>query len=192
MPFDDLVGARRGFIDGIEAARSDVLRAVKLVASAFSDGRTLFICGNGGSAADAQHMAAEFVGRFGKERSGLPAIALTTDTSALTAIANDWDYAYVFRRQLEALGLRGDVIIGISTSGASKNVLEAFAHARSVGISTIGIVGVRDCELAQLSDVLISVSASKEFTPIVQEKQLAIEHMICELVEDELRVAGVV
>lgn len=181
----DLLEERQGFDEALRTAMHDVALAAALIGNAFRKGGKLLICGNGGSAADAQHMAAEFVGRFERDRPGLPAISLSTDTSALTAIGNDWEFSYVFRRQLEALGRRNDVLLGISTSGKSSNVLEALAHARTMGVRTIGLVGRDGGDMAQHCDVLINVGGQR--TPIIQERMLAVEHMVCELVEEGLR-----
>lgn len=184
---DSLIREREDFITFLSGARYDITKAVSEISLAFKRGNKLLICGNGGSAADSQHMAAEFVGRFEKDRAGLPAIALTVDTSAITAIGNDWSFDYVFRRQLEALGQRNDVILGISTSGKSRNILDALAHARDMGLKTIGLVGRNGGDMPSVCDVLINVYGER--TPIIQERQLAIEHMICELVEDQLRTS---
>ena len=127
-----------------------IISAAESIISAFKSGHKLFFCGNGGSAADSQHIAAEFVGRFQKERKAWPAIALTTDTSALTALGNDYTFDIVFSRQLQALGQKGDVLIAISTSGNSKNVLEAVKQAKAMGITTIGVTGGKGGQLAGL------------------------------------------
>lgn len=161
-----------------------IVASAKTIIEAFKHGHKLFFCGNGGSAADSQHIAAEFVGRFQKERKAWPAIALTTDTSALTALGNDYTYDIVFSRQLEALGQKGDVIIGISTSGNSKNVLEAMKKAKELGIKTIGVTGGAGGQLASLCDLTIIASSSK--TARIQESHLCVFHSICQLVEDEL------
>jgi rfaE bifunctional protein nucleotidyltransferase chain/domain len=165
---------------------SDELEAAgRALVAAFRAGRKVLIFGNGGSAADAQHMATELVGRFlVPERRALPAIALTTDTSALTAIANDFGFERVFARQVEALGLRGDVAIAISTSGESPNVLEGVREARSRGLFTIGLVGPGPSELERLVD--LPVVARDAAGPAIQEAQLAIEHALCAHVEREL------
>jgi rfaE bifunctional protein nucleotidyltransferase chain/domain len=148
------------------------------------DGK-LLVFGNGGSAADAQHLAAELVGRFElAQRRGLPAIALTTDTSALTAIANDFGFAHVFSRQVEALGRRGDVALAISTSGSSPNVIEGVAAARRGGLRTIGLVGASNSELARIVDVAVVVAG--ENAAAVQEAQLVLEHRMCRAVEERL------
>lgn len=143
----------------------------------------ILLCGNGGSAADSQHIAAEFVGRFVKERCGLPAIALTTDTSILTAIGNDYGYNEVFRRQVEALGRKGDVLIGISTSGNSVNVVKAFEQAVKQGITTLAFTGAKESKMSELADVTIRVPAP--VTARVQECHIMIGHIICEAVDED-------
>jgi D-sedoheptulose 7-phosphate isomerase len=158
--------------------------AAERIISALKDGHKLFFCGNGGSAADSQHIAAEFVGRFQKERKAWPAIALTTDTSALTALGNDYNFDIVFSRQLQALGQKGDVLVAISTSGNSKNVLEAVRQAKTLGITSIGVTGGNGGQLAGLCDIVITAASSK--TARIQESHLVIFHTICELVENTL------
>jgi rfaE bifunctional protein nucleotidyltransferase chain/domain len=168
---------------GVDAGELE--RAGQALCAAFRAGRKVLIFGNGGSAADAQHMATELVGRFlVPERRALPAIALTTDTSALTAIANDFGFERVFARQIEALGVRGDVAIGISTSGASRNVLEGVREARARGLTTIGIAGPGPSELAQIVELPVVARSAKG--PAIQEAHLAIEHALCAFVEAEL------
>jgi D-sedoheptulose 7-phosphate isomerase len=157
--------------------------AAKIVDCYLLGGKTIFF-GNGGSSADAQHMAAEFLGRYLKERRALPSIALTANSSAMTAISNDYGYDHTFRRQLEAWGKKGDVAIGISTSGNSKNVVEAAKHARANGIFMISFVGKNKCELDSLSDICIKVPSAE--TPRIQEMHELILHTICEMVENEL------
>jgi D-sedoheptulose 7-phosphate isomerase len=166
-----------------DACAVDILRAAHTIAGAFRAGGKLLICGNGGSAADAQHMAAEFVSRLSLdfERPGLAAIALTTDTSILTAYANDFDFDGVFARQVQALGRAGDVLLGISTSGSSVNVVKAAECARALGITVIALTGDRGT-LAEMADVAIRVPATAS-TAHIQEAHLAIEHVICHLVE---------
>ena len=154
------------------------------VLKAFKNGHKLLLCGNGGSAADAQHIAAEFIGRFKRERQSLPAIALTTDTSILTAIANDYHYDVVFARQVEGLGQKGDVLIAISTSGNSKNVLEAVLEARKMGLVTIGFTGQAGGRLKDLADICFMAEAVN--TPHVQEVHITALHAISEAVEDTL------
>ncbi len=161
-----------------------IIAAAELIISAFKNGHKLFFCGNGGSAADSQHIAAEFVGRFQKERKAWPAIALTTDSSALTALGNDYSFDIVFSRQLQALGQKGDVLIAISTSGSSKNVLEAVKQAKSMGMKSIGVTGGKGGHLATLSDIAIIAASPK--TARIQESHLVIFHTLCELVENSL------
>ena len=161
-----------------------IIAAAEAVISAFKGGHKLFFCGNGGSAADSQHIAAEFVGRFQKERKAWPAIALTTDSSALTALGNDYTFDIVFSRQLQALGQKGDVLIAISTSGNSKNILEAVKQAKALGIISVGVTGGNGGQLADLCDIAIVAASSK--TARIQESHLVIFHTICELVENTL------
>jgi len=179
------------FADSIEVKQatlkknlSQMIDAAQVIITAFKSGHKLFFCGNGGSAADSQHIAAEFVGRFQKERKAWPAIALTTDSSALTALGNDYSFDIVFSRQLQALGQKGDVLIAISTSGNSKNVLEAVKQAKLTGITTIGMTGGTGGPLASLCDIPIIAASSK--TARIQESHLVIFHTICELVENTL------
>lgn len=145
-------------------------------------GGKIFLFGNGGSAGDAQHIAAEFVGRFVKERKGLPAIALTTDTSAITAIANDYGYRDIFSRQLEALVNPHDVIIAISTSGNSENVIKGVEYAKSIGCKVISFTGHKGGKLAEISDVNLNVPSNT--TARIQEMHILIGHIICELVDE--------
>lgn len=149
-------------------------------------GKKILICGNGGSAADAQHLAAEFVGRYETERKALPAIALTTDTSALTAIANDYGFERVFARQVEALAAAGDLLIAISTSGDSPNVNAAVMSARQIGCKTIGLTGASGKKLASLCDASILISETR--TARIQEAHIAIAHVWCEKVDAEFKI----
>jgi len=160
-------------------------RAVGLVGDALAAGGKVLLFGNGGSAADAQHIAAELVGRFNGDRRALPAIALTTDTSALTAIANDFGYDAVFARQVEALGTKGDVALALSTSGRSPSVLRAVEACRARGITTIGLTGGTGGTLAGMVDVSLRVSDSTHSARI-QETHILVGHVICELVERRL------
>jgi D-sedoheptulose 7-phosphate isomerase len=154
------------------------------LAGALRGGRKIFFFGNGGSAADAQHLAAELVGRFERERRALPAIALGTNTSTLTAIGNDYSYEAVFARQLEALSSPGDVAVGISTSGRSPNVISAVRAGRKAGVITVGMTGLRGDELAASADYCVRVPSDK--TPRIQEAHILIGHILCEIVEEEL------
>lgn len=166
------------------ALKNDIVKAASMLAAAIKSGHKLITAGNGGSAADAQHMAAEFVGRFLIERPGLPAIALTTNTSALTCIVNDYPPETVFSRQMAALGNAGDVFIGFSTSGNSKNVVEAIKAAKAKGVKTIAITGEGGGAMGKVADMTLAVP-SKE-TPRIQEAHVLILHVICELVDNEV------
>ena len=163
---------------------AQIAKAAQAVLAAFKSGHKLFFFGNGGSAADSQHIAAEFIGRFQKERKAWPAIALTTDSSILTSLGNDYSFDIVFARQLEGLGQKGDVAIAISTSGNSKNVLAGVKQARAMGISTIGVTGGTGGQLASACDIAIIAASSS--TARIQESHLCIFHAICEIVENAL------
>ena len=169
----------------LEENADALARAVELVGDALAAERKVLLFGNGGSAADAQHIAAEFVGRFARERRALPALALTTDTSALTAIANDSGYEHVFARQVHALGVAGDVALAISTSGRSPNVLRAVEACRERGVRTIGLTGGDGGPLATMVEVSLRVSASTHSARI-QETHILVGHVICELVDRRL------
>jgi D-sedoheptulose 7-phosphate isomerase len=157
---------------------------VTLIVECFQTGHTLFICGNGGSAADAQHIAAEFIGRFLLKRKGLPAIALSTNPATLTAWTNDHEFETVFSRQVESLGKPGDILWGISTSGKSKNVLHALKTAQSLGMFTIGMVGNNGGMMQEFVDSPLFVE--NQDTPCIQEIHLLTYHRICEQVELQL------
>jgi D-sedoheptulose 7-phosphate isomerase len=164
---------------------SNILKAVNIVVSSLRAGKKLLIAGNGGSAADSQHIAAELIGRLNiKERNPIPAIALTTDTSVLTAISNDFGYEFVFEKQIQALANPGDVFLVISTSGNSINLVNAVNKARSLGIISIGLLGKDGGMLKDLVDVPIIVKHNN--TQRIQESHLLIEHIICELVEQKI------
>ena len=154
------------------------------LAGALRSGRKVFFFGNGGSAADAQHLAAELAGRYLRERSALPGLALTTNTSCLTAIANDYGYDFVFARQLQAIGSRGDVAVGISTSGNSPSVLRAVEAARGMGMITVGMTGAGGGKLKPLADYCLCVPSDR--TPRIQEAHILVGHILCEIVEEEL------
>lgn len=155
----------------------------KIIVDAINNGKKILICGNGGSAADAQHIATELVGRYEKERKGIPAIALTVDTSALTAIGNDYGFDRIFSRQVEALANERDVLVGISTSGNSSNVINAVMQARQIGCKTIGLTGLKGKKLASLCDGAVLVPSER--TARIQEAHIAIGHLWCEMVEAE-------
>jgi D-sedoheptulose 7-phosphate isomerase len=167
-----------------ETISADVAAAAEAVTDALRSGSKVLLCGNGGSAADAQHIAAELAGRLTMERSGLPAIALTVNPSVITAVGNDYGYDMVFARQVEALGARGDVLVGISTSGRSTNVVRALSEARKRGMVTIGLMGAEDGDMAELCDHVVRVPSSE--TQRIQEIHIAIGHAMCEIVETEL------
>jgi D-sedoheptulose 7-phosphate isomerase len=180
-----LLEAHRRAIDEVDTRHADTIAAiVGVIADALEEGGKLLIMGNGGSAADAQHFAAEIVGRFKLERRALPALALSTDTSILTAVGNDYGFDLVFRRQVEALARPGDVVIGISTSGSSGNVHGALLLARERGCRTIGLLGRDGGTIAPLSDLSLVISGTD--TPRIQEAHITIIHIICELVEKRL------
>lgn len=164
-----------------------VERAASLIAAALQGGRKLLLCGNGGSAADSQHIAAEMTGRFIKDRRPLAAVALSTDTSALTSIANDYSFDEVFSRQVMALGGRGDCLLAISTSGNSRNIMRAADAARAAGMQVIGLLGRDGGALRALCDVAIVVPS--QTTARIQEAHIFIGHSLCALVEQALGVA---
>ena len=154
-----------------------------IITQAFREGKKVLFCGNGGSAADAQHLAAEFSGRFYKDREALPAEALHTNTSYLTAVANDYSFDVIYSRLVKGIGQKGDVLIGLSTSGNSKNILEAFLTAREKGMITIGFTGATGGKMKECSDFLLNVPSSD--TPRIQESHIMLGHIICELVEQQ-------
>lgn len=160
----------------------DIALAAAMMKVALASGHKIMFCGNGGSAADSQHWAAEIVGRFQKERKGMPAIALTVDTSILTAIANDYGYDRIFARQVEALGSTGDVLVAVSTSGNSANVLAAVAEAKSKGIKTIGMTAAGGGKMAEVCDVCLVIP--DKVTARAQEVHGLIGHILCEIVEE--------
>ncbi len=162
----------------------EIARAAQLIIDSMRDGGKLALCGNGGSAADAQHIAAEMVGRFQMERRPLPAIALTTDTSVLTGIGNDYGFSDVFSKQVEALLVAGDVLIALTTSGNSANCLEAVKAAREQGVTTIALTGAGGGEIARQVDLALIVP--HEQTARIQEIHITIGHALCELVEEAL------
>lgn len=171
----------------IAATRSqlldEIVRLGALFARAVKSGNCIFFMGNGGSAADSQHLAAEFVGRFQKERRGLPAVALTTDTSILTAVGNDYGFDAVFARQVEALAKAGDVVVGLSTSGNSPNVIKALQAAKAAGAVAVGMTGRSGGKMAAICDLCIKVPA--DVTARIQEAHALIGHIACQLVDEE-------
>ena len=154
----------------------------KHIEDALKAGNKVLLCGNGGSAADAQHIAAEFTGRFVKERAALAALALTTDTSALTAIGNDYGYESIFERQVQALGKAGDILVGISTSGNSLNVVRALEMGKKLGCTTVSLTGNKGGKLADISDINLNISSN--VTARIQELHILIGHLLCTLVDE--------
>ena len=175
------IAEHRAAIDRVAAMEPELRQAVMLIRDAFDAGRRLFICGNGGSAADAQHLAAELTGRFEKERRGFPAMALSTDTSALTSIGNDYGFDHIFARQLEALATRGDVLVAITTSGNSPNIIKAVEQARVLGVRTIGLLGRDGGDCAELVDIPLVVGVTR--TARIQEAHVLILHLLCEALD---------
>ncbi len=180
--FSASITAKQHFLQENEASLE---RVIHTLVRAFRDGKKLLLFGNGGSAADAQHIAAEFVNRYLIERPPLPALALTTDSSALTSIANDYGAEEVFAKQLQALGKAGDVAIAISTSGNSPNIVRGLEICRALGIHTVGLTGGSGGKIAMLVDHLLCVS-STTVTPRIQETHILVGHVICEMVDQLL------
>ena len=168
--------------DGVLAAAIE--KSVAVITNAFNNGNSVYFAGNGGSAADAQHLAAEFSGRFYKDRKALPSEALHCNTSYLTAVANDYSYDVIYSRLLEGLAKPGDVLVGISTSGNSGNIVKAFEKCKELKVSTIGFTGAGGGKMKELSDLLLNVPSTD--TPRIQESHILIGHIICELVEKNI------
>jgi D-sedoheptulose 7-phosphate isomerase len=182
--FEQAIAEHLSVIAALRREIPTLERIAATMSRALMEGRKILWCGNGGSAAEAQHMAAELVGRFLRERKALPSIALTTDTSILTAIGNDYGYEFVFRRQIEALCVAGDVVIGFSTSGNSKNVRYAFEAARAIGAHTVAFTGDAGGTIADAADLTIRIPSTA--TPRIQEGHTLCCHMLCDLVEQRL------
>jgi len=180
--FEESIQAKKAFL---KENLSTLMSAIDAIAEAFLRGNKFLIFGNGGSAADAQHIAAEFVNRFRIERPPLPALALTTDTSTITSIANDYDYKEIFSKQVKALGKEGDVALAISTSGNAANVLAAIEVCKRLKIATIGLTGGDGGKMARQVDYLLRVSEGKN-TARIQETHILVGHVICELVDQKL------
>jgi D-sedoheptulose 7-phosphate isomerase len=177
----------RAVIDALAAdpeLPSLINRIAETCIAALERGNKVLLCGNGGSAADAQHLAGELVSRFMFDRSGLPAFALTTDSSVMTAIGNDYGYEHVFARQVEAVGAKGDVLIAMSTSGRSPNILAALRTARERGIATIGFTGRSGSDMPSLCDIVYRAPADE--TPKIQEGHIVVGHIVCGVVERRL------
>ena len=179
--FDDSADVKRRFV---REHADRIVEAAELMIAAFREGRKVLLFGNGGSSTDASHIAAEFVGRYHRDRKPLCAIALTTDMAALTCIANDYDYAEIFARQIRAHGAKGDIAIAISTSGNSVNVLKAVEAARAAGLTTIGWTGGDGGKLAGMVDHVFVVPSA--VTARIQESHITLGHVLCELIEEGL------
>lgn len=162
----------------------EIEKTVNAITFAFKNGNAVYFAGNGGSAADAQHLAAEFSGRFYKDRKALPSDALHCNSSYLTAVANDYSYDVIYARLLEGLAKPGDILVGISTSGNSGNIVKAFEMAKSIGVVTVGFTGATGGKMKPLSDFLINVPSTT--TPRIQESHILVGHIICELVEENI------
>jgi len=184
LPFAQQLSQHRDLFARLDALAPDVERAARCLSDALRGGGKLMFCGNGGSAADSQHLASEFTGRFINDRRPLAALALSTDSSALTCIANDYAFDQVFERQLRALGRKGDVLVAISTSGRSANVLRAVQAAREAGIAVIGLLGRDGGTLKPLCDVALVVPS--DTTARIQEAHIFIGHTLCAMVESAL------
>lgn len=177
------IGVKNQIIEDINLQKT-IESIIEVVTAAFQDGKKVLFCGNGGSAADAQHLAAEFSGRFYKDRKALPSEALHCNSSYLTAVANDYSYDVIYSRLVEGICVEGDVLIGLSTSGNSKNILNAFAAAKQLKVATIGFTGESGGQMRAASDFLINVPSND--TPRIQESHIMIGHIICELVEEKI------
>ena len=180
---DYLDKASKNFI-ALKNQSENIEMATNIVIKSLQAGKKIIFCGNGGSAGDSQHLAAELMGRYKVDRKPMPAIALTVDTSAITAIGNDYGYENVFSRQLRGIGNKGDVLIAISTSGKSKNVINAIHEAKEMGIYVISFTGIDDSEMKSLSDNTISAQSNE--TNHIQEMHIAIGQLICGIVEEEI------
>jgi D-sedoheptulose 7-phosphate isomerase len=180
--FEESIRVKQAFLrDNLEV----LMQVIDLIVAAFKNGHKLLLFGNGGSAADAQHIAAEFTNRYLLERPPLPALALTTDSSALTAIANDYNYEQIFAKQILALGKPGDIAVAISTSGNSPNVLKALDACKSIGICTIGLTGGSGGKMIGKVDCMLRVAEGKN-SPRIQETHILVGHVICDIVDQKL------
>lgn len=167
-----------------EAMQQKIAETVTVITNAFNNGKKVLFCGNGGSAADAQHLAAEFSGRFYIDRKALPSEALHCNTSYLTAVGNDYSYDVIYARIIDGIGQEGDVLVGLSTSGNSRNVIKAFESDREKGMITVGLTGATGGQMKSLSDFLFNVPSTD--TPRIQESHILIGHIICQLVEEAI------
>ena len=181
MEIKGLIEKRAENFKLLNAQEDNIIRAVNMITYALKNRNKIMFCGNGGSASDSNHLAAEFISKFMRERQSLPAISLSANNSIITAIANDYSFEDIFKRQIEGLGSRGDILIGISTSGKSKNILKAFEKAKEMGINTIFFTGQNKTN----ADVDLEINVPSEVTAEIQEMHIAIGHIIAELVEKE-------
>lgn len=179
---EDSIKVKSKLLD--ESVYSNIIEISEVVTNSFKSGNKVLFCGNGGSAADAQHLAAEFSGRFYKDRKALPSEALHCNTSYLTAVANDYSYEDVYSRIIDGVGVNGDVLIGISTSGNSKNIVKAFKRANEIGVITIGLTGKGGGTMKGHSKYIIEIESND--TPRIQESHILVGHIICEIVENNL------
>ncbi|MBP5647270.1 MAG: D-sedoheptulose 7-phosphate isomerase [Bacteroidaceae bacterium] len=177
------IATKQAILDN-EVLLAQIAQAAEILTRAYKDGHSALLAGNGGSAADAQHLAGELVNKFYFDRPGIPAHSLSTDTSVMTAIGNDIGFKYMFARQVQAQGVRGDVFIGISTSGKSENILEALRVCREKGIESIGLTGITPSPMDSMCDLCIKVPS--DCTPRIQESHILIGHIICAIVEENL------
>ena len=183
MDYNKLIAEHNQTIEAMQAeCLEDISRFAEACRTAIVAGRTIYLMGNGGSACDCQHFAAELVGRFQKERQAMAAVALTTDTSILTALANDYGFEVVFSRQVEALVRPGDLVVGISTSGNSPNIMKALATANERGAVTVGLTGRSGGKMKALCDICICIPS--DVTARIQEAHLLIEHLVCQRIEE--------
>lgn len=171
-------------IKKIETLNDKIILVINKIINSVKDGKKIILFGNGGSAADAQHISAEFIGRFNIERKSIPALALTTDTSVLTSLGNDYSFDIIFSRQCESLVSKGDIVIGISTSGNSKNVQNGLITSKKKGAITIGFLGNNGGKIKEIADISLIIDSSS--TPRIQEAHRVLYHIICEIVESEL------
>ena len=181
---DTLIEISQNFMNLSENDCLKIQSSANLMIESLSIGGKIMFCGNGGSAADSQHLSAELVGRYLKNRKPIASIALTTDTSAITAISNDISFDEIFSRQIESIGKKNDVLYAISTSGKSKNIIKALKAAKKIGIKTIGVTGIEVTTMNKLCDILISAPAER--SDRIQEMHIAIGHLICEIIEKEV------
>ena len=183
MDYQALIGDHIQTVQAMQKeCMEDISQFAEMCRTALADGHTIYLMGNGGSVCDCQHFAAELVGRFQKERQAMAAVALTTDTSILTALANDYSFDVVYSRQIEALVRGGDVVVGISTSGNSANVLRGFAAARERGAKTVGLTGRSGGKMKGICDICICIPS--DVTARVQEAHLLVEHLVCQRIEE--------